>query len=69
MNMGEFDEKLNDKIHSNRDSVPFIVVVSSSNGYRTIISSSEEGQGLKATITMKSDIEQLTGKNSVEILY
>jgi len=64
----EFNEKLKEKIQANRDSVPYRIVVNRADGYRARIVS-ESGAGLKATLSMKNDIEELTGKNTVEILF
>jgi len=63
-----FSEKLDQVIQKNRDSVPYIIAVYRDDGYRTIIAS-EDGQGLKATVAMKRDIEKVSGENSVEIVY
>lgn len=65
---GDFSEKLSQKLKQNRDSVPYMIVIDTEDGYRTIINS-EEGQGLRATLSMKKDIESLTSDNTVEILY
>ena len=64
-----FNEKLKNKIDKNKDSVPYIISISSSDGYMAIIGSSEKADGLKPTVSMKKDIEKLTGENTVEILY
>jgi DNA polymerase-3 subunit alpha len=63
-----FNEELKKKIQANRDSVPYLIVVNRSDGYRVKIDS-ETGVGLKATAAMKNDIEALTGENTVEILF
>ena len=63
-----FNDKLNYLIEKNRDTVPYLIVVNRSDGYRTIVSSSET-QGLKPTLTMKKELESLIGENSVEIIY
>lgn len=63
-----FNDQLKEKIQRNKDNIPYLLVVQRSDGYRTIITP-QEGEGLKPTISMKKDIEDLTGENSVEILY
>ena len=64
----EFDETLKRRLESNRDSVPYMIVITNADGNRVIVSS-DEGEGLRATLSMKKDIEELTGENSVEILF
>lgn len=64
-----FNKKLTEKLKKNHDSVPYILMVLLPDGFRTIIGSSETGDGLKPTISMKRDIETLTGENTIEILY
>jgi len=61
--MDEFLEKL----EANKDTVPYLVVIYK-NGYR-ITMNSDTGHGLKATLSMKKDIESLTSENTVEILF
>ena len=63
-----FNKKLKEKIQANHDSVPYIIVINRSDGYRARIDS-ESGDGLKAALSMKNDIEELTGENTVEILF
>jgi len=63
-----FNEKLRQKLEKHKDSVPYLLAVVQADGYRVILNS-ETGEGLKATTTMKKDIEKLTGENSVEILF
>lgn len=63
-----FNEKLNNVIKNNKDSVPYIIIINHENGYKTTIKPSKK-EGLKATVSMKKDIEKLTGKNTVDILY
>ena len=63
-----FNDKLNYLIEKNQDTVPYLIVVNRSDGYRTIVGSSEE-RGLKPTLTMKKELETLIGENSVEIIY
>jgi hypothetical protein len=64
----DFSEKLEAAIKKNRDSVPYIIAVEGEEGYRTIIAS-EGDQGLKPTVAMKKDLEEVTGENTVEIVY
>ena len=64
----EFNDHLKEKLERNADSVPYYIMVFRNDGYRTVIGS-EDGNGLRATISMKRDIEGLTGENSVEIVY
>jgi len=63
-----FNRELKEKIAQNRDSVPYLIVVNHSDGKRALIDSIE-GDGLMATVSMKNDIEALTGENTVEILF
>ncbi len=63
-----FNEKLNNLIDKNRDAVPYLIVINRSDGYRTIVSSSED-QGLKPTLAMKKELESLIGENTIEIIY
>ena len=53
---------------ANRDSVPYLIVVNRADGTRAVIDS-DAGEGLKATVSMKNDIEELTGENTVEIMF
>jgi len=64
----EFNRKLKERLGRNRDSVPYAIMIYRGDGYRTTISSAA-GEGLRATITMKRDMERLTGENTVEIVY
>jgi DNA polymerase III subunit alpha len=63
-----FNEKLQQKLEKNRDSVPYMIVINHAENARVVINS-EAGQGIKATASMKKDIEKLTGQNSIEILF
>jgi len=63
-----FNERLQQKLEKNRDSVPYMVVVNHPDGARVVINS-ETGQGLRATAAMKKDIEKLTGPDSIEIMF
>ena len=63
-----FNEKLQQKLEKNRDSVPYMIVINHADNARVVINS-EAGQGIKATASMKKDIEKLTGPNSIEILF
>ena len=63
-----FNEKLSERLDKNKDSVPYMIAVYTEDGYRTGIQT-ESGHGLKATLSMKEDIESLTGENTVEILF
>jgi DNA polymerase-3 subunit alpha len=64
----EFNEGLKARLVRNRDSVPYMIVITNSDGNRVVVRS-DEGEGLRATLAMKKDIEELTGENSVEILF
>lgn len=64
----EFNRELKERLARNRDSVPYVIMVYRNDGYRTNIQSAAE-EGLKATVSMKTDMERLTGENSVEIVY
>ncbi len=63
-----FNDKLQQKLEKNRDSVPYMIVINHADNARVVINS-ESGQGIRATASMKKDIEKLTGQNSVEILF
>jgi DNA polymerase-3 subunit alpha len=63
-----FMEALTAKLESNKDSVPYMIVVYTQDGYRLTVNP-ETGQGLRATLSMKKDIETLTHENTVEILF
>ena len=63
-----FNDRLQQKLEKNRDSVPYMVVVNHPDGARVVINS-ETGQGLRATAAMKKDIEKLTGPDSIEIMF
>jgi hypothetical protein len=63
-----FNEKLKQKLEKNQDSVPYMIVINRADNARVVMNS-EPGQGIKATASMKKDIEKLTGQNSVEILF
>jgi len=63
-----FNEKLKNAIKKNKDSIPYIIIINHKNGYRTTIKPIKK-EGLRATISMKKDIEKLIGKNRVIILY
>ena len=63
-----FNDKLKLKLEKNRDSVPYMIVINHPDGARVVINS-EPGQGIRATASMKKDIEKLTGPNSIEILF
>jgi len=63
-----FNDKLKLKLEKNRDSVPYMIVINHPDSARVVINS-EPGQGLRATASMKKDIEKLTGPNSIEILF
>jgi hypothetical protein len=45
-----------------------MIVINHADNARVVINS-EAGQGIKATASMKKDIEKLTGQNSIEILF
>ncbi len=64
----DFNLKLKEKLKANQDSVPYLIEVNRADGYQAFINP-EIGQGLKATASMKNDIEELTGENTVEILF
>lgn len=64
-----FCRELSSCLERNQDGVPYIIVVNRDDGYRTLIGSSQGGNGLRPTLSMKMDMESLTGENSVEILY
>ncbi len=61
----EFSEELKKKMENHTDSTPTYLVILKENKERVVIKSGN----LKPTISMKKDIEKITGKNTVEILY
>ena len=63
-----FMEELIEKLDSKRDTVPYMIVIYTSDGYRYTINP-DTSHGLKATLSMKKDIETLTSENTVEILF
>ncbi|MCP4149547.1 MAG: DNA polymerase III subunit alpha [bacterium] len=64
----EFNEALKERLVRNSDSVPYMIVITRTDGNRVMVDS-EMGDGLKATLSMKKDIEELTNENTVEILF
>ncbi len=65
----EFCQDLQNRLERNQDGVPYIIVVNRMDGYRTLIGSGQGGRGLLPSLSMKMDLEELTGKSTVEILY
>lgn len=63
-----FNEALKERLDRNRDSVAYLIVIMNSDGKRVFVKS-DEGEGLKATLSMKRDIEELTGEHTVELLF
>jgi hypothetical protein len=63
-----FTEKLNTLMEKNRDDVPYLIVIGRKDGYRTIVTPSEK-ERLKPSLSMKKELENLIGENSVEIIY
>jgi len=63
-----FNEALKERLNRNRDSVPYMIVITNSEGKQVFVSS-DEGEGLKATLSMKKDMEEVAGEDSVEILF
>lgn len=63
-----FNEALKERLDRNGDSVPYLIVIKNSDGKRVFVKS-DEGEGLKATLSMKRDIEELTGEHTVELLF
>jgi len=61
----EFSEDLKKKMEKYADSTPTYLVILKENKERVVIKSGS----LKPTITMKKDIEKITGQNTVQILY
>lgn len=64
----EFLNELDARLKVNRDSVPIMIAVYTSDNYRADINVNS-GYGLKPTLSMKNDIESIVGENSVEILF
>ncbi len=62
-----FMEELMEKLDANKDTVPYLIVIYK-NGYRITMNPGTD-HGLKATLSMKKDIESLTSENTVEILF
>jgi DNA polymerase-3 subunit alpha len=62
-----FMDELLEKLEANKDTVPYLVVIYK-NGYRITMDPGTD-HGLKATLSMKKDIESLTSENTVEILF
>jgi len=65
---GPILEQLMEKLEENKDSVPVMFAVYMPENYRVTINASLS-HGLRATLSMKKDIESLLGENSVEILF
>jgi DNA polymerase-3 subunit alpha len=63
-----FNEELKGRLRRNKDSVPYLIMIKSSDGKRVFVGS-DAGEGIKATLSMKKDIEALTGEDTVEILF
>ena len=63
-----FMDELLEKLEANKDTVPYMVVIYTGDGYR-ITMNPGTGHGLKPTLAMKKDIETLTSENTVEILF
>ncbi len=61
----EFSEKLKKKMDLHLDSTPTYLVILKENKEKVVIKS----ESLKPTISMKRDIEKITGDNTVEIIY
>lgn len=64
----DFNEQLKGRLDRNRDSVPNMIVIEREDGHRFMVKS-DAGEGLKATLSMKKDIEEFTGENTVELLF
>ncbi len=64
-----FNEKLKAKLDANHGAVPYVIVVNRHDNKTYSMIESEPGEGLKASIAMKNDIEELTGESTVEILF
>jgi DNA polymerase-3 subunit alpha len=62
-----FMDELLEKLEANKDTVPYLVVIYK-NGYRITMDPGTD-HGLKASLSMKKDIESLTSENTVEILF
>lgn len=60
-----FSEELTKKISRFRDSTPCFMIINKGDSERVVI----RVENMKPTITMKQEIEKLTGKDSVQILY
>jgi DNA polymerase-3 subunit alpha len=62
-----FMDELVEKLEANQDTVPYLVVIYK-DGFRYTMNPGT-GYGLKATLSMKKDLESLTSENTVEILF
>ncbi len=63
-----FNEDLKHRLERNRDSVPYMIVITNKEGKRVIVRS-DAGEGLRPTLSMKKDLEEVTRENTVEILF
>ncbi|HLP62404.1 MAG TPA: DNA polymerase III subunit alpha [Candidatus Deferrimicrobium sp.] len=63
-----FNENLKERLTRNMDTVPYLIMIKRADGKRVLVSSNA-GEGIKATLSMKKDIEELTGEDTVEILF
>ncbi len=60
-------DELMEKLNANKDTVPYLIVIYKDD-YRITMNPGID-HGLKATLSMKKDIEALTSENTVEILF
>ncbi|MCU0287292.1 MAG: DNA polymerase III subunit alpha, partial [Acidobacteria bacterium] len=63
-----FNQNLRERLTRNIDSVPYLIMIKRADGKRVFVSSNA-GEGIKASLSMKKDIEELTGEDTVEILF
>lgn len=62
-----FNERFKERLNRHRDKTPYLIVILK--GDNRVKIASEDGEGLKPTLAMKKDLEELTGENTVEIVY
>jgi len=69
LNDDTFFTRLKKKISNNKDSVSYYFLIYYEDGSKVTLEPDDKNLGLKPTLSMKRDIEKLTGENSVEILF
>jgi DNA polymerase-3 subunit alpha len=64
-----FIANLKQAIHNNRASTPFRIYIQTPDNQQVVLNPSALSAGLSPTLIMKKEIEQITGNNTVEIVY